>query len=129
MATGYKGFSTKGKNFSNSFTITGFELAKQDLVNHFNMRKGEKLHNPNFGTIIWDALYNPMTQIQVDQIELDIQQIIAYDPRVSAQSIVVDEFEHGLLIQIELLYIPDQILENLLFEFSTSTDSVNLSVI
>ena len=53
MAITYKGFSTN--NRSKKFRVTDFELVKQDLINHFNIRKGEKLMNPNFGTIIWNT--------------------------------------------------------------------------
>ena len=34
------------------FRLTDAELIKRDLLNHFAIRKGEKLENPNFGTII-----------------------------------------------------------------------------
>ena len=40
MATMIKGFSTHNRQFSNKFTLSGFELAKQDLMNHFNILKG-----------------------------------------------------------------------------------------
>ena len=50
MAITYKGFSTVGRN--QKFRLTDFDLVKQDLINHFNIRKGEKLMNPNFGTVI-----------------------------------------------------------------------------
>ena len=40
----YKGFSsiTSDKNYS----LTNFDLVKRDLQNHFYIRKGEKLMNP-----------------------------------------------------------------------------------
>ena len=127
MTTGYKGFSTYNKNFSNSFTISGFELAKQDLINHFNIRRGEKLHNPEFGSIIWDSLYEPLTEEIVNEIEEDIKIIVAYDPRIEAESILVEQYENGLLIEMQLNYIPDQIMENLLINFSNTTTQATLS--
>tara|TARA_B100000809_G_scaffold156132_1_gene153459 strand:- start:1774 stop:2163 length:390 start_codon:yes stop_codon:yes gene_type:complete len=129
MATRYKGFSTHNKNFSNSFTLSGFDLAKQDLVNHFNIRKGEKLQNPEFGSIIWDSLYEPLTEVIVEEIEEDIKTIIAYDPRIEAESILVEQHESGLLIEMQLLYIPDQIMEHLLFQFDTETIQTTLSTL
>jgi phage baseplate assembly protein W len=127
MAIRYKGFSTHNKNFSNSFTLSGFELAKQDLLNHFNIRKGEKLFNPTFGSIIWDSLYEPLTDIQAQNIEDDIKEIISYDPRIEAESVLVDQYENGMMIQLELKYIPDQIVQNLLFDFNTSNTQATLS--
>lgn len=129
MAITYKGFNTQGKNFSNSYTLTGFDIAKQDLVNHFNIRKGEKLQNPAFGSIIWDSLYEPMTDVQVEAVKQNIREILDYDPRLSAQEINVDQYEHGLVIEVNLKFIPDQIMERLLFDFNTDTETVTVSTV
>ena len=126
MAITYKGFSTYKKQFSNSFTLSGFELAKQDLVNHFNIRKGEKLMNPEFGSIVWDALYEPLTDEIVSAIEEDITSIIGYDPRLEAESILLEQYENGLLLELQVKYIPDQILGSLLFDFNSTSSQVTV---
>ncbi len=126
MAITYKGFSTYKKQFSNSFTLSGFELAKQDLVNHFNIRKGEKLMNPNFGSIVWDALYEPLTDEIIEEIEEDIKNIIGYDPRLEAESILLEQYENGLLLEVQVKYIPDQILGSLLFDFNSTSSQVTV---
>jgi phage baseplate assembly protein W len=101
--TMYKGFSsiTPGKNFS----LTDFELVKRDLQNHFYIRKGEKLMNPEFGTIIWDMLFEPLTQETKNVIMQDIKRIIANDPRISAKNVIVTQFDRGIQIELELVYI------------------------
>ena len=126
MAITYKGFSTYKQQFSNSFTLSGFELAKQDLVNHFNIRKGEKLMNPEFGSIVWDALYEPLTDEIVSEIEEDIKNIIGYDPRLEAESILLEQYENGLLLELQVKYIPDQILGSLLFDFNSTASQVTV---
>ena len=126
MALTYKGFSTYKKQFSNSFTLSGFELAKQDLVNHFNIRKGEKLMNPEFGSIVWDALYEPLTDEIVSAIEEDITSIIGYDPRLEAESVLLEQYENGLLLEVQVKYIPDQILGSLLFDFNSTSSQVTV---
>ena len=126
MAITYKGFSTYKKQFSNSFTLSGFELAKQDLVNHFNIRKGEKLMNPEFGSIVWDALYEPLTDEIISEIEEDIKNIIGYDPRLEAESILLEQYENGLLLEAQIKYIPDQILGSLLFDFNNTSSQVTV---
>jgi phage baseplate assembly protein W len=126
MALTYKGFSTYKKQFSNSFTLSGFELAKQDLVNHFNIRKGEKLMNPDFGSIVWDALYEPLTDEIVSAIEEDITSIIGYDPRLEAESVLLEQYENGLLLEVQVKYIPDQILGSLLFDFNSTSSQVTV---
>jgi len=52
----YKGFSTVSTN-SVKGSLYDLALIKQDLINQFYIRKGEKLENPDFGTIIWDMLF------------------------------------------------------------------------
>lgn len=99
----YKGFSTY--NRSKKFRITDFELVKQDLTNHFNIRKGEKLMNPDFGTIIWDTLFEPLNEDIKNNIVQDVKRVIASDPRVSAQNVIVTQFDRGIQIEIDLIYI------------------------
>ena len=77
MAIFYKGFSTVGRD--KKFRLTDFELVKQDLMNHFQIRKGEKLMNPNFGTIIWNVLYDPFTESLRSAIAADVKAIASYE--------------------------------------------------
>ena len=121
MATMYRGFSTVGR--ISKFRLTDFELVKQDLINHFHIRKGEKLMNPNFGTIIWNVLYEPLTEDLKSVISADIQAIASYDPRVSLDNVIVTEYEKGLQIEVQLRYVPtNQInLMNLRFDNTTRT--------
>jgi len=99
----YKGFSTYNRR--KKFRLTDFELAKQDLFNHLNIRKGEKLMNPNFGTIIWNMLFEPMTTEVKSAIADDIQSIVSYDPRLAVESIIISEYEHGIQISIDLRFV------------------------
>ena len=59
MTNKYRGFTTI--NVAKKFRLVDFDLVKQDLINHFNIKKGEKLMQPNFGSIIWNCLYEPLT--------------------------------------------------------------------
>ena len=115
----YKGFSTVGRN--KKFRLTDFELVKQDLVNHFHIRKGEKLMNPNFGTIIWNVLHEPLTEDLKSVITTDIKDIANYDPRVSVDKVIVTEYDQGIQIELELRYLQtDQTnLMNLRFDRQT----------
>ena len=56
----YRGISTANPNNTSS-TLYDIALIKQDIINHFHIRQGEKLENPEFGTIIWDVLFEPLT--------------------------------------------------------------------
>ena len=104
MAILYRGFSTV--NRSKKFRVTDVELVKQDLINHFNIRKGERVMNPNFGTVIWSMLYEPLDE-QTRQIIIDdVKKIVGYDPRLQLTNITIIEQEHGIQIELDLIYIP-----------------------
>ena len=103
MANIYKGFSTIGQ--TRKFRLTDFDLVGRDILNHFYIRKGEKLMNPSFGTIIWNVLYEPFTEELRALITEDVRTIASYDPRVSFDNIVVTEYDQGIQILLELRYL------------------------
>lgn len=121
MATIYKGFSTIGQN--KKFRLTDFDLVKRDILNNFYIRKGEKLMNPSFGTIIWNVLHEPFTEDLKSVITADIKAIANYDPRVSFDNIVVTEFDQGIQILLELRYLQtnQSSLVNLQFDNDSKT--------
>jgi len=112
----YRGFSTLQNK--KKFTLTDYAVAKQDLINYFNLRKGQKLMQPNFGTVIWDQLFEPLTDATKDIITSDIKRIISYDPRLQVNSVSVTEETNGLQIQIVLTYIPANQSETILLNFN-----------
>jgi phage baseplate assembly protein W len=124
MASMYKGFSTIGQN--TKFRLTDFDLVKRDILNHFYIRKGEKLMNPSFGTIIWNVLYEPFTEDLKSVIQADIKAIANYDPRVSFDNIVVTEYDQGIQILLELRYLQtnQSNLMNLQFDSNSKTLTV-----
>ena len=97
----YKGFSTINTNTEN-FGLYDMELVKQDLINHFHVRQGERLMNPTFGTIIWDLLYEPLTESLKDLITQNVNEIVNYDPRINADHVVVTSYETGIQIECVL---------------------------
>jgi len=112
----YKGFSTLNE-IQSSTTLYDIALIKQDIINHFHIRKGEKLSDPNFGTIIWDVLFEPLTDQTRNLIIKDVSDVINYDPRVSVNQITVDTYESGIQVSCELVYKPYSIVEKLQFQF------------
>ena len=111
----FKGFSSKADK--QSFKVYDFECVKQDLINRLSVRKGERVENPEFGTIIYDCLFEPFTEDLRDQIVDDITENLNADPRISTQEILVTEKDHGIAIQATLKYVPLDITEKLQFSF------------
>lgn len=115
----YKGYSSKSFNFSDSTSIIGLadndfgpytlsdkNLIIMDLLNHFNIRKGEKLMNPDYGCLIWDKLFDPLTTDLKNAIINDVTTIINSDPRISVLKKVTLQQSpdgHGLLLDAEII--------------------------
>jgi phage baseplate assembly protein W len=112
----YKGFSTVSLNTEN-FSLYDLELIKQDLLNHFYVRQGERLMNPTFGTIIWDLLFEPLTEQIKDLILQNVNQIINYDPRVKAESVIVTAYESGIQVECQLTYLSYNLSESIRLRF------------
>ena len=112
----YRGFSTVSAQ-NEGFALYDFELIKQDLINHFHIRQGEKLSNPQFGCIIWDLLFEPFTQAVQDAIVENVTTIVNYDPRLNVDDIIVDTYEQGISVECKLTYLPYSISEELRFRF------------
>lgn len=124
MAT-YSGFSTY--NRYRKFKVTDFDLVRQDLFNHFSIRKGEKLMNPNFGTIIWNLLFEPFTEEVRNLIVDDIKTVVNYDPRISVENVVVTEFDQGIQIELELSYILTNQVSLLSMQFDKDSQLLTIS--
>ena len=112
----YRGLSTVNPD-NNSSTLFDLGLIKQDLLNPFHIRQGEKLHNPEFGTIIWDAIFEPFTDDLKEAIATNVTKIVNYDPRIQADNISVSSYESGIQIELELTYLPYNISEKLRLDF------------
>ena len=121
MAT-YLGFSTNPK-FKN-FKATDFELAVEDLLNHFNIRIGEKLMNPTFGCVVWDILFENFTDVVRAEVLDNIGQIIDNEPRLSLVNISVDEYDQGLQVDLELQYVDSALSTSLSVFFDQNSDQI-----
>lgn len=112
----FVGFSTVGK-LPQDTVLHDLDLLKQDLLNRLYTRKGERVMMPTYGSIIWDMLFEPLTQATRDAIEQDVRQNVSADPRLEATGVLVTEYDHGLRIQVELLYRPFNIVGQFTAQF------------
>ena len=115
----FKGFSSRADK--KNFKLYDFEVAKQDLINRLSVRKGERVENPEFGTIIYDAIFEPFTEQLKDAIVEDITGNLNADPRISTEEILVTEADKGIAIQATITYVPLNITEKLRFNFDENS--------
>ena len=115
----FKGFSSRADK--RNFKLYDFEVAKQDLINRLSIRKGERVENPEFGTIIYDAIFEPFTDALKDAIVEDITANLNADPRIATEEILVTEADKGIAIQATITYVPLNITEKLRFNFDENS--------
>ena len=112
MAT-FIGFNTIDQ--FKKFTLLDADLVKRDLLNGLNIRQGQLPGRPQYGTALWDNLFENQTNETTQSIEREIQRVAGYDPRIQISNVEVFPQENGILIQVELAIVP-------------STDAQRLSI-
>lgn len=115
MAT-FIGFNTINQN--KQFTVVDFELIKIDLLNAFNIRQGELVGRPGYGTIIWNYLFENQTQDTQQAIYNEVQRVAAGDPRIYLNTINMFPQQNGILIELELHVVPSTTAERLSIFFN-----------
>ena len=117
--TTFVGFSTI--NQYKKFTLVDFDLIKRDLLNAFNIRQGELVGRPGYGTTIWDNLFENQTQETIRNITTEIERVAGGDPRLQITDTEIFPQQNGILIQIALTIIPGQTAELLSVFFDQQT--------
>ena len=115
-APNFIGFSTINKK-KPPYTLTDFELVKVDLLNHFNTRKGERVMLPEFGTIIYNLLMDPLDDTTKNLIMEDATRIIDEEPRVQLDTMKLSELNSVVLLETQLTYLPNGVTEELAIQF------------
>ncbi len=110
------GFSTYGKR-TPPYTEEGIELAKQDLQYAFLTRRGERVMRPDFGTIIFDLLFEPFDNGTREAIYEDAARIINEDPRFEPIEIQARELEQTVRLDVVLRYVPLDVVDTLSVEY------------
>jgi phage baseplate assembly protein W len=110
MAT-FIGFNTQ--NQFKKFTLVDDALIKRDLLNALNIRQGQLVGRPGYGTALWDNLFENQTNETEAAITREIQRVAGGDPRLQISSVDVFPQENGMLIQLELTIVPSTDAERL----------------
>ena len=121
----YNGFSTISR--VKKFKVTDLELVKQNLFNHFNIRKGEKLMQPGFGSVIWSMMFEPLTEETKSLIQEDVKKVVGYDPRTKVTNVIITQFDHGVQLDIEMEYLPSNQSDTLRLTFDNAAQKLTRS--
>jgi phage baseplate assembly protein W len=122
----YKGFSSVNNSDQNS-SLYDFDLIKQDILNNFNTRRGERLMRPNYGSIIWDLLMEPLTSDIRQQLTDNITAICTADPRATPIQIDLTEYAQGYLLELTLKLVNTDQSSTLKLDFNQEAGLTVLS--
>ncbi len=117
--TTFIGFNTQ--NQFKKFTLLDNELIKRDLLNALNIRNGQLVGRPAYGTSLWDNLFENQSADIQRNITQELQRVVGGDPRVQISELQLFPEENGMLIQMELIFVPGTNAESLSIFFDQSS--------
>lgn len=109
------------------YRLTDQQLVVRDLLNAFNIPKGQKVGQPEYGTTLWDFIFEPNTQDTQQQITDEVRRIASADPRIRLGYVKCFPEENGVLIEVQLSVNPfnQATLLNVFFNSKTNTATVS----
>lgn len=119
----FVGFSTIGR--SKKFTLTDFELIKQDLANALNIQQGQLPGRPGYGTTIWSYIFENQTQPTEQAMLTELRRVIAQDPRIRLASINSYPRDNGILIELEVRVVPSTTAQRLSLFFDQANQQAS----
>jgi phage baseplate assembly protein W len=113
----FVGFNTVGQP-NPPYNLNNIELVKRDIENTFATPLGSRVMLPNYGTRIYEMLFDPFDEYTKNAIIADAINVIQGEPRVELVSIDVHQEDQALNIIMVLLFKPESITDNLFVRFS-----------
>ena len=117
------GFNTQGQY--KKFTLVDTALIKRDLLNAFNIRQGQLPGKPEYGTNLWDYVFENITDTTINAINREVQRVAGGDPRLQIVSSYVYAQDNGILIELEIQYVPSTDADRLAIFFDQLTRSAS----
>lgn len=98
------GFSTRsvGARDRHQWKLFDEELVKQDLLNHFNTRRGQRIGRPDIGCDIWSYIMAQRTEQAIQGIEEEIARVCNFDTRVIFKGVKLVEMNRGIIAYVDL---------------------------
>lgn len=88
------------------YKLVDTQLVLQDFINSFNIKQGDKVGQPNYGTTIWEYVFEQNTPEIGQEIENEVRRVASLDPRLVINTIAVYEQENGILLEVEMAVSP-----------------------
>ena len=114
----YIGYSSVDQ-ITGSKRLEDVDIAKRDLMNHLQTRKGERVMNPKFGSILTELVFEPLDNRTKNEALQDITDIVNNDPRWRYLEAILNKTdEHSLEVRVRLEYIDTGTAEELFLTYT-----------
>lgn len=113
----FVGFNTVDK-INPPYSMTNIDIIKRDINNHFATPMGSRLMLPDFGSRIFEYLFDPFDEYTKNAIIEDAVRVVQSDPRVELTSIDVFQEDQALTIVMVLLFRPESVTDSMYVTFS-----------
>jgi phage baseplate assembly protein W len=120
--TTFIGFNTQ--NQFKKFTLINNELIKRDFLNSLQIRQGQLPGRPDYGTTLWDYVFENLDTTTEQGIINEIQRMVGLDPRIAFTGAVLYPQSNGLLIEVEIQYVTGTTSETLQLFFDQQNNTL-----
>lgn len=116
----FKGFASP--IVGNTETLYDVDLVRQDLINHFNTKKGERAFNASYGFIGWDLIFEIEGYDVQNLLEADCRRIVSEDPRLELLAITIGVSSQLYQINMTLKYVQLETVQDLTIVFDARSN-------
>ena len=105
LAVPFQSTATSGSDSVFRINYTTAEQVKYNMINYFLTSKGERIFNPNFGSIIPSQLFEPNDPSTVEIIKKSIEDDVALVfPMVALKEVIVSSDPDYYYLNIQIFY-------------------------
>lgn len=105
-AVGGIGSVVESPYLGKKYRLVDEQLVIRDFLNAFNIKQGDKVGQPQYGTTLWNYVFEPNVQAVRQQIETEVRRVASTDPRMTVGTIDVYDNNNGVLIELEIAITP-----------------------
>lgn len=120
------GTITQQPYLGKKFTLTDEQLVLRDFLNSFNIKQGDKVGKPEYGTKIWEILFDPNTADVIEEIETEVRRVASLDSRIVLNTVTAYSYENGVLVEIQMAFEPFNNVINYSFLLNRLTGSAEM---
>ena len=100
------GTITQQPKIGKKFRLVDEQLVLRDFLNAFNIKQGNKVGQPDYGTNIWDYVFDPNVSEVISSIEQEVRRVASLDTRIILNDIAAFPWENGVLIEVQMAFQP-----------------------